>query len=54
MKQIYLLENLDLTLDELRAEEESVFLQQGSLDGACGPYSLFMALFIVRKSRVKN
>lgn len=54
MKQIYLLENLDLTLDELRAEEESVFLQQGSLDGACGPYCLFMALFIVRKSRVKN
>lgn len=47
MKQIYLLENLDLTLDGLRAEEESVFLQQGSLDGACGPYCLFMALLIL-------
>ena len=47
MKQIYLLENLDLTLDGLCSNQESVFLQQGSLDGACGPYCLFMALLIL-------
>ena len=47
MKQIYLLENLDLTINGLCTKDESVFLQQGSLDGACGPYCLFMALIIV-------
>ena len=29
-----------------RDEGQDVFLSQGSLDGACGPYSLFMALLI--------
>ena len=57
MKQIYLRENLNLTLGGLCANQESVFLQQGSLDGACGPYCLFMALLIlgeIEDSQTKN
>ncbi|NRS87777.1 hypothetical protein HNQ02_000684 [Flavobacterium sp. 7E] len=34
-------------MNGLCADEETVFLQQGSLDGACGPYCLFMALIIL-------
>lgn len=40
--------DIDDQLISLRLKDDrSVFLQQGSIDGACGPYCLFMGLLIV-------
>ena len=51
MKSIYTLQDLELTSFGLRSikleMDDTVFLQQGSLDGACGPYCLFMGLLIL-------
>ena len=47
MKNNYILEVLELTQNGLCSCDETVFLQQGSLDGACGPYCLFMGLIIL-------
>lgn len=47
MKIIKVLPQLNITNGLLVANNQSVFLQQGSLDGACGPYCLFMALLIL-------
>lgn len=47
MKNIKILSQLNITNGQLVANNQSVFLQQGSLDGACGPYCLFMALLIL-------
>ena len=47
MKVIKTLNQLEITNGNLTAEEENVFLRQGSMDGACGPYCVFMALIIL-------
>lgn len=51
MKTIKLLSQLEivnavLTTNALRKNDQ-VFLQQGTMDGACGPYCIFMALIIL-------
>ncbi len=47
MKIIKTINQLDITNDNVTAHEENVFLRQGSIDGACGPYCVFMALIIL-------
>ncbi len=47
MKIIKTLNQLDIINDNLTAHDENVFLRQGSIDGACGPYCVFMALIIL-------
>lgn len=51
MTEIHVIDLLDATHNGPAAigpsgEEQEVHLQQGSLDGACGPYSLLMCLLI--------
>lgn len=47
MKIIETLNQLDIIDGNLKAQDENVFLRQGSMDGACGPYCVFMALIIL-------
>lgn len=47
MKIIKTLNQLDIVNDNLTAQDENVFLRQGSIDGACGPYCVFMTLIIL-------
>src|SRR6478752_7284674 len=51
MKSIKLISYLDIKNDSLITtklkKHNTVFLKQGSVDGACGPYCLFMALIIL-------
>lgn len=51
MKQIFIHNSLDIDQNELITsslfENNEVFLKQGSIDGACGLYCLFMALLIL-------
>jgi hypothetical protein len=58
MKQIFIINQLDIDKGKvvtLKSNSyEAVFLKQGSLDGACGPYCLFMALLIVGAIRKKE
>lgn len=50
MKHILINSKLDIDQNELITnaleDNNTVFLKQGSLDGACGPYCLFMSLII--------
>ena len=49
MKTIQIINQLDINEGKVVITEnyDAVFLKQGSLDGACGPYCIFMALLIV-------
>jgi hypothetical protein len=47
MKTIKTIEQLELSQGFLQVNNQRVMLQQGSIDGACGPYCLFMALIIL-------
>lgn len=47
MKVIKTIQQLEITNGNLTAHNENVFLRQGSMDGACGPYCVFMALIIL-------
>ncbi|MBP9849305.1 MAG: hypothetical protein KBC58_07680 [Flavobacterium sp.] len=47
MKTIKTIDKLDIEKGFLVANKQQVFLKQGSVDGACGPYCLFMALIIL-------
>ena len=51
MKQVFIIYQLDIdkgkVVSTINQEYEPIFQKQGSLDGACGPYCLFMALLIV-------
>lgn len=47
MRIINTLNQLDIVDGNLKAHDENVFLRQGSMDGACGPYCVFMALIIL-------
>jgi len=51
MKSLKMLSQLNIAngnlITSLRDKSNSVFLQQGSVDGACGPYCVFMALIIL-------
>jgi hypothetical protein len=47
MSEILVIKQIQMSHDGPRNEEgEQIHLQQGSLDGACGPYCLFMSLII--------
>ncbi|RPJ53393.1 MAG: hypothetical protein EHM23_31035 [Acidobacteria bacterium] len=51
MTEIYVIDPIDATHEgpsalDPQGERQMVHLMQGSLDGACGPYSLMMALLI--------
>src|SRR5512147_2545150 len=51
MTEIYVIDPIDATHEGPSAigpegDRQMVHLMQGSLDGACGPYSLMMALLI--------
>ncbi len=50
INQLDTTENGPESLD-INNEYQKVFLSQGSLDGACGPYSLFMALITLGEIR---
>lgn len=62
MTEIHVIDLLDATHNGPTAigpsgEEQEVHLQQGSLDGACGPYSLLMCLLIcglIERSAIIN
>jgi|SRR5690606_4973669 len=51
MKTIKIISHLDINNGYLITtslkKDNRVFLQQGTIDGACGPYTLFMALLIL-------
>lgn len=47
MKTIKIIDQLDIKNGFLVSNMEQVFLKQGSVDGACGPYCLFMTLIIL-------
>lgn len=47
MKVIKTINQLDITNGNLTAHGENIFLRQGSMDGACGPYCVFMALLVL-------
>ena len=47
MKIIKTINQLEISDGTLTANEEIVFLRQGSMDGACGPYCVFMGLIIL-------
>lgn len=53
MATIKIINHLELTKyglgSKLLTKDNLVFLEQGSLDGACGPYCLFMSLLILGK-----
>lgn len=50
MKSIHIIQSLDIDRGQLvttvSKNLEPIFLNQGSIDGACGPYCVFMALLI--------
>lgn len=54
MASIKILDNIDITDDGLKMRNEQVFLHQGDIDGACGVYSLMMALIIEGAIKFKD
>jgi hypothetical protein len=47
MNSIKIINQLNIQSGNLVANNESVFLKQGRVDGECGPYCLFMTLIIL-------
>lgn len=54
MATIKILDKIDITDDGLKMNNEQVFLHQGDMDGACGVYSLMMALIIEGTVRFRD
>lgn len=54
MTSIKIINQIDITENELKKRNEQVFLHQGDMDGACGVYSLMMALILEGAIKFKD